>query len=86
MANSRFEAVTKEEVVRAVQLIEPKAIQKWGVVVSGQEYAAKQVLMEAANLVNSTAPRVTPADFIAHFAVRKLTKLGFTVNYYEKGK
>jgi hypothetical protein len=55
------------------------------VVVSGKEYPVKQVLMEAANLVNSTTPRVTPADFIAHFAVRKLKQLGFTVNYYEKG-
>ncbi len=85
MANARLGAVTRGDVILATQRIEPKAIQKWSVVVSGQEYPAKQVLMEAANLVNSAAPRVTPADFIAHFAVRKLKKLGFTVNYYENG-
>jgi hypothetical protein len=85
MANARLQAVRREEVVLASQRIEPKPIQKWSVVVSGQEYPVKQVLMEAANLVNSTTPRVTPADFIAHFAVRKLKQLGFTVNYYEKG-
>jgi hypothetical protein len=39
----------------------------------------------AANLIDSSAPRVTPADFIAHYAVRKLKKLGFTVKYYEEG-
>lgn len=85
MTHVRLEATTKEDVVRAAQRIEPKTIQKWSVVVSGKEYPVKQVLMEAANLVNSPAPRVTPADFIAHFAVRKLKKLGFTVNYYEQG-
>lgn len=85
MANDRLSIVTKDEVVQAAQRIQAKGIQKWSVIVSGREYPVKQVLMEAANLVNSPAPRVTPADFIAHFAVRKLKKLGFTVNYYEKG-
>jgi hypothetical protein len=85
MANDRLSTLTKDDVVQAAQRIQPKGIQKWSVVISGREYPVKQVLMEAANLVNSPAPRVTPADFIAHFAVRKLKKLGFTVNYYEKG-
>jgi hypothetical protein len=85
MPNPRFEALTKEEVVRAARKIERKGIQKWSVVVDGVEFPVKQLLMEAANIIESSAPRVTPADFIAHYAVRKLKKLGFTVNYYEHG-
>ena len=85
MPNPRFEAVSKQDVTRAARKIEPKHIQKWSVVVEGTEYPVKQLLMEACNSVESSAPRVTPADFIAHYAVRKLKKLGFTVKYYEEG-
>ncbi len=85
MPNPRFEALTKQDVIRAARKIQPKEIQKWSAVVDGSEYPVKQLLMEAANLSESPAPRVTPADFIAHYAVRKLKKLGFTVRYYEKG-
>jgi len=85
MPHARLEAVTKQDVIRAARKIEPKGIQKWSVVVEGTEYPVKQLLMEAANLIESHAPKVTPADFIAHSAVRKLKKLGFTVKYYEDG-
>lgn len=85
MPSPRFEALTRQDVIRAARKIDPKNIQKWSVVVDAREYPVKQLLMEAANLVESAAPRVTPADFIAHYAVRKLKKLGFTVKYYEKG-
>jgi hypothetical protein len=85
MPNPRFEALTKEEVIRAARKIDPKGIQKWSVVVDGKEYPVKQLLMEAANLIQSSAPKVTPADFIAHYAVRKLKKLGLTVKYYQDG-
>jgi hypothetical protein len=47
------------------------------------EVPAKQLLMAAANLVNSADPRITPADLIPHTAVRKLRKLGFEVIYHE---
>lgn len=85
MPNPRFEALTKDDVIRAARKIQPKEIQKWSVVIGGAEYPVKQLLMEAANMIDSLAPRVTPADFIAHYAVRKLKKLGFPVNYYENG-
>lgn len=85
MANPRLEALTPDDVIRAARKIEPKEIQKWSVIVEKREYPVKQLLMEAANLVISRAPRVTPADFIAHYAVRKFRKPGFTVRYYEKG-
>ena len=85
MPNQRFEALTKEDVIRAARKITPKDIQKWSVTVDGKEYPVKQLLMEAANLTQSSAARVTPADFIAHFAVRKFKKLGFMVNYYQNG-
>jgi hypothetical protein len=85
MANPRFEAVSREHIIRAARKIDPKGIQKWSVLVERTEYPVKQLLMEACNLIESSAPRVTPADFIAHSAVRKLKKLGFTVKYYEDG-
>ena len=85
MPNPRFETLTKEDVIRAARKIDPKDIQKWSVVVDGKEYPVKQLLMEAANLIQSSSPKVTPADFIAHYAVRKFKKLGFTVKYYQDG-
>jgi hypothetical protein len=85
MANPRFEAVTKQDVIRASRKTEPKSIQKWSVLVEGTEFPVKQLLMEACNSIESSAPRVTPADFIAHSAVRKLKKLGLSVKYYEEG-
>ena len=85
MPNPRFEVLTRQDVIRAARKMQAKEIQKWSVIVDGGEYPVKQVLMEAANLSDSSAPRVTPADFIAHYAVRKLKKLGFAVRYYEKG-
>lgn len=85
MPNARLDAVTKQDVMKAARRIEPKGIQKWSVLVDGTEYPVKQLLMEACNLIESNAPRLTPADFIAHSAVRKLKKLGFTVKYYEDG-
>ncbi len=83
MAHSRIEAVTREDVIRASKKTVPKRIQKWSVLVGDKEFPVKQILMAAANSIASTAPRVTPADFIAHFAVSRLKKLGFTVRYAE---
>jgi hypothetical protein len=83
MANQRLEAVTKEDVVRVAKSINPKRIQKWSVVVGGKEFPVKQLLMEAANGARSSAPRVTPADFTAHYAVNRLRKMAFDVRYSE---
>src|SRR5947207_1427425 len=78
MPHARLEAVTRDDVIRASKRIAPKRIQKWSVLVGGKEFPAKQILMAAANGLNSTEPRVTPADCISHFAVNRLKKLGFT--------
>lgn len=81
MPHPRLEAVTKDDVVRISRKIQPRSIQKWSVVVGEREFPVKQILMEAANSLQSPEGRVTPADFIAHYAVRKLKSLGFTVRY-----
>jgi hypothetical protein len=81
MPHPRLEAVKKGDVIRVSSRVQPKSIQKWSVVVGAREFPVKQILMEAANSVQSPAARVTPADFIAHYAVRKLKSLGFTVRY-----
>lgn len=87
MRNERLAQVSREHVLQAARTMRAKEVQKWGAVVdvNGQphEVPAKQLLMEAANVVNSAAPRVTPADLIPHTAVRKLRRLGFEVRYHE---
>lgn len=83
MANVRLEAVTREDVIRVAKSLTPKRIQKWSVIVGSKEFPVKQLLMEAANSLRSQAPRVTPADFIAHSAVSRLRKLEFDVRYSE---
>ena len=81
MPNSRLEAVTKEDLVRAAKSLSPKRIQKWSVIVGAKEFPVKQILMEGANSIRSNAPRVTPADFTAHYAVSRLRKMDFDVRY-----
>jgi hypothetical protein len=83
MAHARLEKVTREDVLRAGRYLTPKRIQKWSVIVGKKEFPVKQILMEAANNLPSPAPRVTPADFIAHYAVSRLRRLDFTVRYSE---
>jgi hypothetical protein len=83
MAHARLEDLTREDIIRVSKKIAPKRIQKWSVVIGNKEFPVKQILMEAANGVNSPAPRVTPADFITHYAVSRLRRLGFNVRYAE---
>lgn len=72
----------KQHVVRAARKIEPKGVRKWGVEVDGTEFPVKQIYLEAVNLIESSAPKATPADFISHTAVHKLRKLGLNVKYH----
>jgi hypothetical protein len=85
--NERLAKVAREHVLEAARTMRAKDVQRWGVVVDidgvKTEVPAKQLLMAAANLVNSDDARVTPADLIPHTAVRKLRKLGFEVVYHE---
>jgi hypothetical protein len=89
MTHPRLDATIRDHVVRAARSIKkPKSIQKWSCIVEadGSEYElpVKQLLMEAANLVESNDQQVTPADFTAHIAARKLKKLGFEVRYQDE--
>jgi hypothetical protein len=88
MRNERLARVTREHVLEAARSMRAREIQRWGVYVDldgvKTEVPAKQLLMAAANLVNSDAPRVTPADLIPHTAVRKLRKLGFEIEYHDE--
>lgn len=83
MPHPRLESVTRSDIIRASRQVVPKRIQKWSVVVGGREFPVKQLLMAAANSADSREPRVTPADFIAHYAVSRLRRLGFAVRYEE---
>ena len=89
MGNERLTKVTREHVLEAARTMRAKEVHRWGVNVDidgvKTEVPAKQLLMVAANLVNSGADRITPADLIPHTAVRKLKKLGFEVVYHEDG-
>ena len=82
MPNPRFDALTRQNVIRAAKKLQAKDIQKWSVVVEGRECPVKQLLMEAANMVELSAPLTTPADSNPHYAKRKFERLGFPVHYY----
>ncbi len=83
MKNPRLNALTKEAIKNAARHAAPGTIRKWSVVVEGREFPVNQIVKEAANMLQTKSPRVTPADFIAHDAVRILKKLGFDVRYAE---
>jgi hypothetical protein len=83
MKNSRLDALSKEAVVKAAKHLQPGTIQKWSVMVGGKEFPVKQLVREAANSLPMDTPKATPADFIAHDAVRILKRLGFEVRYTE---
>ena len=86
MPHPRFEVMSRDDVIRAARELKPKPVREWGcvVVLDGREteFPVKQLFKEAANQVASTDPKVTPADFISHFAADRLTKLGFEVRYH----
>ncbi|MDZ4340437.1 MAG: hypothetical protein U1B94_09530 [candidate division NC10 bacterium] len=83
MRNPRLDTLTRQAVNAAGKRVSPGTIRKWSVVVGGREFPVKQIVREAANLLVIKSPRVTPADFIAHDAVRILKRLGFEVRYTE---
>ena len=86
MPHPRFEVLNRDHVIEAARTLKPKPVQKWTCVVSldgdQREYPVKQLFLEAANRIQSPSPKATPADFISHFAVARLKKLGFDVKYY----
>jgi hypothetical protein len=82
--NERLDLVSRDHVLQAAATIRPKNIHRWSVIVEGREFPVKQLMMAAANLVESDAPRITPADLIPHSAVRALRKMGFEVRYAEE--
>jgi len=81
MKNPRRDALDEKAVKNAAKELRTGTIQKWSVVVGDKEFPVKQLVREAANLLPMKAPPVTPADFIAHDAVRILKRLGFEVRY-----
>jgi hypothetical protein len=83
MKHPRLNGLTKEAITKAAKQGSPGTIRKWSVVIEGREFPVKQIIMEAANILPTKSPRVTPADFIAHDAVRMLKRLGFDVRYAE---
>jgi len=85
MPHPRIKGVTKKDVVKTATRLEPGKVRRWSVVVGGTEFPVKQLLMQAANHIELKAPSVTPADFTAHIAARRLRDLGFEVRYKPEG-
>jgi hypothetical protein len=89
MAHPRFLLFRTEHVIQAAGSMISKPVRKWGCVVAVQgaacEYPIKQLTLNAANLVKSPDPLMTPADFNSHSAVGKLKDLGFEVRYHGDG-
>lgn len=84
MRNPRLNAASREAVLKVAKKLSPEPIRKWSVVIGSKEFPVKQIVKEAANALDLKAPPVTPADFIAHDAVRILRRLGFEkeIRYY----
>lgn len=83
MRNPRLNSLAAKHIKEAAKKVAPGTIQKWSVIIDGVEFPIKQIVREAANIVPIKSAHVTPADFIAHDAVRILRRLGFEVKYYE---
>ncbi len=77
MRNSRLNALTAEAIRKAARKLRPAPVQRWGVRIEGDEFPALQLVREAANLLDMSAPPVRPGEFISHDAVRILKRLGF---------
>jgi hypothetical protein len=86
MRSARLNALTPDAVKKVAKKLKPEPIRKWGLVIDGEEFPVKQIVREAANSLDMSAPGVTPADFIAHDAVRILRRLGFEkqIKYYDE--
>ncbi|HXZ79607.1 MAG TPA: hypothetical protein VEG30_06735 [Terriglobales bacterium] len=86
MENPRFASVTSAHVRNAAKMVASGNVRKWGVRVNQQEYAVRPLMIAAANLVQSTAPLVTPMDSNSHQCARWLKKLGFIIKYHESSE
>lgn len=80
--NARLQAVTANHVRKAAKKLGPGSVQKWGVEIDGDEYAVRPLMMEAANLVESSEPLLTPADYNTHRYVRRFEQIGFRTKYH----
>jgi hypothetical protein len=83
--------MTRDHVIRAAEAIgRPGPIRAWSCLIElggeRREFPVKQLFMEAANQVACSAPLVTPADFIPHFAQARLKRLGFEIRYVAAGR
>jgi hypothetical protein len=83
MENPRFAAVTASHVKSAAKEVPAGNVRKWGVNVNQQEFAVRPLMIAAANLVQSTAPLVTPMDSNSHQCARWLKRLGFKIKYHD---
>jgi len=63
--------ITKEDIIKAVEGIEPRPIRKYYVEINGEHYPIRQVLSVALN--------IPPASFTTMDAYRILANLGFEV-------
>jgi hypothetical protein len=63
--------LSKEDVERALDGMNPESVKKYWVVISGKEFPIKQVL--------SVATKIPPAAFISTDAYRVLSRLGFDI-------
>lgn len=82
MKNPRLDALRMEHILKAVKQMEQGTIRTYAAVVDGEEFPAKQLVREAANLISMNTPKVRALDCNAHDAVRILERLGVIVRTY----
>lgn len=78
MASRAIQAIEKKDILRAAETFRPaRKMQKWVVIVNGEEFPARPLLLHAAGV----APN-DPTN--SHQAVARLRELGFETRYVDE--
>jgi hypothetical protein len=78
MPSQKVETLTKEDIVKAARTFKwRRQMPKWTVIISGQEYPVRPLVLEAAGV-----PPNDPTN--SHQAVAKLKSFGFDTRYEGK--
>ena len=83
MKNRRLNTLTRGDIEKAAQNLQPNPARAWVVDVGGKRFPVRQLVQESANRLRMpSVPLVTPLDnCTSHQAVRLLRAMGFDVHY-----
>ena len=84
MKNPRLNTLTRGDIETTGQDLQPDPLRLWACRTGGKWFPVKQLVQASANrLPMPTVPRVTPADFTSHQAVKLLRDRSLEVRYVD---